>query len=116
MARARDSFQLMCERRPTMRMFSRPVRFSSTAAYWPASPMIRRTASASFTTSWPRMEARPESGLKMVERMRTAVVLPAPLGPSKPRIVPSSTCSETPSSARTLPRGNTLTRSVASTA
>ena len=36
-----------------MRMFSLPVRFSSTAAYCPASPMIRRTVSASFTTSSP---------------------------------------------------------------
>ena len=115
-ARALDVFQLKCESRPTIRMFSRPVRFSSTAAYWPAKPMIRRTVSASFTTSWPRMEAVPVSGVKMVERMRTAVVLPAPLGPSNPRTVPSSTWRETWSSARTLPRGNTLTRSCASTA
>ncbi len=99
-----------------MWMFSRPVRFSSTAAYWPASPMMRRTVSASVTTSWPSTEACPESGPRMVERMRTAVVLPAPLGPSSPSTVPASTSRETPSSARTLPRGKTLTRSWASTA
>ena len=75
-----------------MRMFSRPVRFSSTVAYWPARPMMRRTTSGSLTTSWPRMAARPASGSRMVERMRTAVVLPAPLGPSSPSTVPVSTC------------------------
>ena len=48
--------------------------------------------------------------------MRTAVVLPAPFGPSRPSTVPASTSSETPSRARTLPRGKTLTRSCASTA
>ena len=99
-----------------MWMFSRPVRFSSTAAYWPASPMVRRTASAWVTTSSPRTEARPESGPRMVERMRTTVVLPAPFGPSSPSTVPASTSRETPSSARTLPRGKTFTRSWASTA
>src|ERR1700722_10184296 len=35
--------------------------------------------------------------------MRTAVVLPAPLGPSSPKIVPSSTAKLTPSRARTSP-------------
>ena len=54
--------RLRWESRPTMRMFSRPVRFSSTAAYWPASPMIRRTASGSATTSWPRTAAVPAVG------------------------------------------------------
>ena len=34
----------MCESLPTMRRFSSPVRFSSTAAYWPARPMRSRTA------------------------------------------------------------------------
>ena len=58
----------------------------------------------------------PESGSRMVERIRTAVVLPAPLGPSSPSTVPVSTSSETPSRARTLPRVKTLTRSWASTA
>ena len=42
------------------------------------------------------MVAWPESGFKMVARMRTAVVLPAPLGPSSPRIVPCSTCERHP--------------------
>ena len=45
-----------------MWMFSRPVRFSSTAAYWPASPMVRRTASAWVTTSRPRTAAASRVG------------------------------------------------------
>ena len=40
-------------RRPTIVRFSRPVRFSSTAAYWPASPIRSRSAAASSTTSRP---------------------------------------------------------------
>ena len=43
----------------------------------------------------------PASGARMVVRMRTAVVLPAPFGPSKPKMVPSSTAKLTPSKART---------------
>ena len=62
------------------------------------------------------MAAEPESGSRMVDKMRTAVVFPAPFGPSRPSTVPASTSSDTRSSARTLPRGNTLTRSCASTA
>ena len=115
-ARRAATFRLRWQSRPTMKMFSRPVRFSSTVAYCPANPMILRTTSGSLTTSWPRIAAWPESGSRMVERMRTAVVLPAPFGPSRPSTVPGSISSETPSSARTLPRGNTFTRSCASTA
>ena len=45
----------------------------------------------------------PPSGARIVVRMRTAVVLPAPLGPSSPKMVPSSTAKLTPSRARTSP-------------
>ena len=79
------SFQLMWLSRPTMRMFSRPVRFSSTAAYWPASPMIRRTVSASLTTSWPRMVAWPESGFKMVDEDADGGGLAGAVGAEQPK-------------------------------
>ena len=36
--------------------------------------------------------------------MRTAVVLPAPFGPNRPRIVPGATSRLTPASARTRPK------------
>src|SRR5215216_721919 len=47
--------------------------------------------------------ARPAVGASRVVRIRTAVVLPAPLGPSSPRTVPDATSRSTPSNARVLP-------------
>ncbi len=116
-ARVSTSFFAMWVSRPTMRRFSEPVRFSSTVAYWPANPISRRTVSASRTTSWPSTAACPLSGARMVERIRTTVVLPAPLGPSSPSTVPVATSSDTPSSARTSGlEWKTFTRSYAATA
>src|ERR1700756_1244521 len=40
----------------------------------------------------------------MVARVRTAVVLPAPLGPSRPSTLPASTARSMPSSAPTGPK------------
>ena len=70
--------------------FSRPVRFSSTAAYWPARPICWRSSAASRTTSRPATRAVPASGFSSVVSTRTAVVLPAPLGPSRPSTVPAA--------------------------
>src|SRR6202030_2353026 len=50
------------------------------------------------------MVTRPESGRSSVVRMRTAVVLPAPLGPSMPSTVPRGTEKSMPRSACTLPK------------
>ena len=58
---------------------------------------------ASRTTSRPATRAVPASGERRVERIRTVVVLPAPLGPSTPRTVPGAASRSTPSSARTSP-------------
>ena len=57
-------------------------------ASWAVTPMLRWTAGASRTTSWPATQADPASGMDSVVRMRTAVVLPAPFGPSTPRMEP----------------------------
>ena len=54
--------------------------------------------------------AVPPSGLSSVVRIRTAVVLPAPLGPSRPSTLPSGTSNETPFTASTSPKH--FTRSV----
>src|SRR5262245_40751274 len=78
------------------------------AADCPDRPMQRRTAAASRTTSRPSTQARPPSGCRRVVRMRTAVVLPAPFGPSTPSTVPRGTDRSIPRSARTSP--NDLTR------
>ena len=51
-----------------------PLRFSSTAAYWPVRPMRRRTWSGWRATSNPATRARPASARSKVARIRTAVV------------------------------------------
>src|SRR5688572_28784920 len=61
--------------------------------------MRRRTSSAWVTTSNPATRARPRSGRSRVDRIRSAVVLPAPLGPSSPQTVPAGTDRSKPSSA-----------------
>ena len=80
------------------------VRLSSSAAYWPVSPIRERTRCASRTTSWPSTLAEPPSGRSRVARIRTVVVLPAPLGPSRASTLPAGTARSTPASARWVPR------------
>src|SRR5215207_881753 len=87
-----------------MRRFSRPVRYASTAAYWPDRPIRCRTAPACATTSKPATRARPASGASSVARIRTVVVLPAPFGPSSASTLPVASSRSTPSSARTAPK------------
>ena len=52
----------------------------------------------------PSMNARPASGLSSVVRIRTAVVLPAPFGPSSPSTWPRSIERSTPRSASVSPK------------
>src|SRR3712207_2824698 len=66
--------------------------------------MAARTASASRTTSSPTTSARPSSARSSVVRIRTTVVLPAPLGPRSPRTEPSSTVRSTPPRAVVAPK------------
>ena len=72
-------------------------------ASWAVTPMLRCTAGASRTTSWPATHAVPASGMDSVVRMRTAVVFPAPLGPSTPRMEPVGTSRSTPARATVSP-------------
>src|SRR5690625_4494009 len=97
-----------------MTRFSVPVRSSSTDAYWPVRPTLVRTASGSRRMSCPSTRAVPASGTSRVASIRTIVVLPAPLGPSRPKTVPRSTVRSTPSTAVVSP--NLLTRPSASIA
>jgi hypothetical protein len=87
---------------------------SSTDAYWPVRPMSCRTWCASCSTSQPQTLAWPPSGRISVARIRTAVVLPAPLGPKRPSTRPCLATRSTPSSAVVLP--NRLTSPAASIA
>jgi len=60
-----------------------------------------RIAFASRTMSRPSTVAVPEVGISSVVRILIVVVLPAPLGPSRPKSSPSGTASDRPSSATT---------------
>ena len=102
-ARSRETRLPRWYRRPNISRFSKPLKFSSTAAYWPARPIRARSLPASLTTSKPATRAVPPSGARRVVRMRTAVVLPAPLGPRSPRMLPASTRRSTSSRATTSP-------------
>src|SRR4051812_10783596 len=105
----------MPKMRPCRRRFSRPVSATSTPCFCWTTPMPRRTRAASRRTSRFATRAVPESACDSVVRIFTAVVFPAPFGPSRPNTVPSGTENVSPSSARTPP-GYVLTRSSASIA
>jgi hypothetical protein len=73
-------------------------------------PMERRTLSASATTSKPLITAVPEVGGRSVVSMRMSVDLPAPFGPRRPKISPSSTVKLSPFTAVKSPNFLTMFR------
>ena len=89
---------------PIMTRFCMPVRSSSTDANWPVSPICCRTCCGCVATSKPATRAVPESARSRVARMRTAVVLPAPFGPSTPSTEPSRAARSMPASAWVSPK------------
>src|SRR3954454_4596212 len=66
--------------------------------------MLRRTSSRSLTESWPATYAAPEVGRASVQSMLMVVVLPAPLGPRKPKTSPAATSKLTPRTASRSPK------------
>ena len=58
---------------------------------WKTIPIDLRTLLGSRTMSKPLTVAEPDVGLSMVQSIETVVVLPAPFGPSNPKISPLST-------------------------
>src|SRR5436309_7765253 len=58
-----------------------------------------RARAFGLPTASPKIEIDPEFGITRPTTHRIRVVLPAPFGPSRPRISPSFTASETPDSA-----------------
>src|SRR6187200_191088 len=66
--------------------------------------MLRRTPAGSFTISCPRILAVPEVGAIIMDSMRSVVVLPAPLAPSRPKTSLSRHSKLIPSTARITPR------------
>ena len=75
---------------------------SSTAANWPVRLTDSRTAADWVATSKPLMVAEPPLAPRRVERMFTIVVLPAPLDPSRAKMVPGRTSKSTPLSTGTF--------------
>ena len=66
-------------------------------------PSRLRAASGCLTTSKPPISATPLSGRRIVHRMCSSVVLPAPLGPSSANSSLSRTSKLTSSSASVRP-------------
>src|SRR4051812_5348591 len=83
--------------------FSSPVSSLSTAEYWPVTPIAPRTSSGLPSRSCPATWTVPPSAGIRVDRIWTVVVLPAPFGPSREKIVPSGTARSTPSSTTLSP-------------
>src|SRR5215469_10429164 len=80
-------------------MFSAAVSSPSRLGSWNTMPKARRTSIGSLTGSWPATLSDPSLGLSTVVSILIVVVLPAPLGPRKPKMTPSGTANETWSSA-----------------
>src|SRR5579872_553491 len=82
---------------------SRPVWTGSRPISCSATPIRRRTEAPSVATSKPATNARPEVGGSSVHSIRTVVVLPAPLGPRKPKTSPAETVRSIPFTASIPP-------------
>src|SRR5271154_213798 len=103
LARLRAADLLNPNSRPNMMRFSFPV-----------SMIDRRTSACSETQSWPATKAWPRSGRLRVDKISTIVVLPAPLGPSRPITSPRPTSKLTSCRAVTSPKGlRTLSTTIA---
>src|SRR5690348_14621302 len=87
---------LRCRSLAIMSRFSCPVNISSTAANCPVRLKDCRTWSGFDATSNPLTMAVPPSCLSSVVRILIIVVLPAPLEPSRAKMLPCSTLKLTP--------------------
>ena len=87
-----------CRSRAISTRFSRPLRISSTAANCPVRLIDSRTSAACVATSKPLTPTVPASALSSVDRIFTTVVLPAPLEPSRAKMLPRATSRSTPRS------------------
>jgi hypothetical protein len=73
-------------------------------------PMDFRTPSACLITSKPLMVAVPDDGGSSVVNIRMSVDFPAPFGPRRPKISPSSTPKLMPLTAVNSPNRLTMLR------
>ena len=91
---------------PAVRRLSNAEMRANTRVIWNMRINPRR-ASATVdrrVTSSPSSHTRPDSGTRKPESMLSAVVLPEPLGPMRPRISPPSTVNARSSTAATPPK------------
>src|SRR6202012_5425034 len=80
------------------------VRSMSDVMAWGMPPLDWRTPLGFFATSNPLTRAMPEVGGTSVVSMRIKVDLPAPFGPSSPKISPCSTVKLKASTAQKSPK------------
>jgi len=84
--------------------FSYPVSAPSAESICDTYPMLRRTSTGWRTVSNPDTLAVPEFGRSIVVSILMVVVLPAPLGPSRPKIEPATTLNDRSLTAVTSPK------------
>ena len=89
-------------------MFSSTVRSISLVSACGITPIVRRASSGSVRTSYPEIFAAPPVIGISVVIIRINVDLPAPFGPSRPKISPSFTKKETSSTAVNPPNFLTM--------
>src|ERR1035438_9781308 len=87
-----------------MPIFSAQVSSGSLVMFCGITPMRARTALGSRMISWPATTAVPLEGGTSVVNIRISVLLPAPLGPSRPKISPGGTVKLTLSTASSVPK------------
>jgi hypothetical protein len=75
--------------RPWKYRFSPTVSWRSSVFCWETIPLICLASAGCAATSTPAMNPRPEVGTTRVVSIPAVVVLPAPFGPSKPKISPA---------------------------
>ena len=108
-------------RRPTSSRLARAVSRPSTVPAWPATPILVAHGGRVGHDVEAVDRAVPVVGRASVVRMRIAVVLPAPLWPSRPRTVPAGTwrsrsrsahrsSKRLPSPSATIPLGDVFVR------
>src|SRR5439155_4604803 len=76
-----------------------PGEVISSVVSWNTRPIRRRTSDGATTTSNPPTDAVPPVGRASVQSTEIVVVLPAPFGPRKPNVSPSSTVKPMPRTA-----------------
>jgi hypothetical protein len=87
-----------------MRSVSRTEKNGSNTSSCGTMPTLRRAWAYALTTSFPMTVTRPPVARASPASTLIRVVLPAPLGPSRPKNSPASMSKLTQSSARSVPR------------